>query len=190
MVGLIREQNAGGRLAGRMVRGRGQHPPQGHPARPRTGARRGAGRGLDRGRAMLAGIKAAANLRGRGGAGFATGHQMGGLPQRAGSGQPGTLRRLQCRRGRARHLQGPRAAEQLRRPGVRGHDHRRLVVGASQGLLYLRGEYRYLLEPLESALAHGAGPACWAKTSSARASTSTSRSTSAPAPMSAARNPP
>ena len=34
------------------------------------------------------------------------------------------LRGLQRRRGRARHLQGPRAADQLCRRGVRGHDHR------------------------------------------------------------------
>ena len=61
----------------------------------------------------------------------------------------------------------------------------------TQGFLYLRGEYRYLLEPLEAVLARrrAHGPARQAHPAAEPASTSTSTSSSAPAPISAARNP-
>ena len=70
---------------------------------------------------MLAEMKQS-NLRGRGGAGFATGAEMVAVPQGAGQRACGGVQR---RRRRARHLQGPRAAHAPRRRGVRGHDHRR-----------------------------------------------------------------
>ena len=61
---------------------------------------------LARGAEALVEEMKASRLRGRGGAGFATGAQVGGLPRRA---RQGALRRLQRRRGRAGQLQGPRA---------------------------------------------------------------------------------
>ena len=65
------------------------------------------------------------------------------------------------------------------------------AVGARHGLLYLRGEYRYLLAHLQACSTGGAARACSGRASAAgRASTSTSRSISVPAPMSAARSPP
>ena len=62
-------------------------------------------------------------LRGRGGAGFPTGHEVGVQPRGAGRAHYVDLQR---RRGRAGHLQGPRAPHRGAGPGVRGHDHRRL----------------------------------------------------------------
>ncbi len=64
-----------------------------------------------------------ARLRGRGGAGFPTG--MKWEFTRAADGDR-ALPRVQRRRGRAGHLQGPRRPHRAARPAVRGHDHRRL----------------------------------------------------------------
>jgi [NiFe] hydrogenase diaphorase moiety large subunit len=89
-----------------------------------------------------------AGLRGRGGAGFSTGAEVGSLPQCAAEGRARSARRLQRRRGRARHLQGPRAARQPCRPGAfEGMTVCAYAIGATRGFLYLRGEYRYLLDP-------------------------------------------
>ncbi|MCK9381888.1 MAG: NAD(P)H-dependent oxidoreductase subunit E [Sulfuritalea sp.] len=102
---------------------------------------------------MLAEIKAA-RLRGRGGAGFATGLKWEACRSAAGhgagaahyvvcnadEGEPGTFK--------DRVLLTSYAGLVFEGMSIAG-----LVVGAKKGLLYLRGEYRYLLEPLESALA-------------------------------------
>ena len=61
-------------------------------------------------------------LRGRGGAGFPTSLKWELAAAADGDGE---VRRLQRRRRRAGHLQGPRDPRRVRRPGVRGHDHRR-----------------------------------------------------------------
>ena len=63
----------------------------------------------------------ASNLRGRGGAGFATGVKWGFVPQ----GRQDRPPRLQRRRVRARHLQGPRADVLGSAPPDRGHGDRR-----------------------------------------------------------------
>ena len=102
---------------------------------------------------MLAEIKAA-GLRGRGGAGFGTGLKweacrnapgQGDNPAHyvvcnADEGEPGTFK--------DRVLLSSYADLVFEGISIAG-----LVVGARKGLLYLRGEYRYLLEGLESALA-------------------------------------
>jgi [NiFe] hydrogenase diaphorase moiety large subunit len=102
---------------------------------------------------MLAEIKDA-KLRGRGGAGFGTGLKWEACRNAAGhgagaahyvvcnadEGEPGTFK--------DRVLLTSHADLVFEGMSIAG-----LVVGAKKGLLYLRGEYRYLLEPLESALA-------------------------------------
>ena len=136
--GLIRARSAAGRVAGRVVRGRTTTS----AAATCCSATRCAGRGAVRRRrwrsgagteAVLEEIKRA-NLRGRGGAGFTTGIKWEAC-RNAQARCDAALRRLQRRRGRAGHLQGPRAADPLRRPGVRGHDAwPASCIGAQQGL--------------------------------------------------------
>ena len=101
----------------------------------------------------LAEIKEA-RLRGRGGAGFSTGLKWEACRNAPGSGanpahyvvcnadegEPGTFK--------DRVLLNSYSSLVFEGMSIAG-----LVVGAKKGLLYLRGEYRYLLEPLESALA-------------------------------------
>ena len=126
------------------------------------------------------------NLRGRGGAGFTTGvkweacRQATGLTRyvvcNADEGEPGTFK--------DRVLLTSHADLVFEGMTVAAY-----VIGASLGFLYLRGEYRYLLEPLEAMLQRRRAPACWATASAAnRVSISTSTSTSARARTSAARS--
>ena len=61
-------------------------------------------------------------LRGRGGAGFSMGKKASFIPQ----GDDGQVPRLQRRRVRAGHLQGPRAHAEEPAHADRGHDHRRV----------------------------------------------------------------
>ncbi|MBL8477968.1 MAG: NAD(P)H-dependent oxidoreductase subunit E, partial [Sterolibacteriaceae bacterium] len=96
----------------------------------------------------------AGKLRGRGGAGFSTGMKWeacrnavgtGGNPAHyvvcnADEGEPGTFK--------DRVLLNSYADLVFEGMSIAGY-----VVGAKKGLIYLRGEYRYLLEPMESALA-------------------------------------
>ena len=116
------------------------------------------------------------NLRGRGGAGFTTAVKWEGCRNAPGAeryivcnadeGEPGTfkdrvllnvLRRRACSRAWRSPASSP---------------------GARKGFVYLRGEYRHLLEPLEAtARRDAARAALWARASAARkASTSTSKS--------------
>lgn len=98
---------------------------------------------------MLAEVKAA-GLRGRGGAGFNTGLKWEACRNAAGDahyvvcnadeGEPGTFK--------DRVLLTSYADLVFEGMSIAG-----LVTGAQKGLLYLRGEYRYLLDPLKSALA-------------------------------------
>jgi len=98
--------------------------------------------------AMLEEMKRS-NLRGRGGAGFATGTkwelcrnapgQAHVVVCNADEGEPGTFKdRVLLTRHADLVFEGMTIAAS--------------VVGASQGLVYLRGEYRYLLEPLRELL--------------------------------------
>jgi [NiFe] hydrogenase diaphorase moiety large subunit len=97
---------------------------------------------------MLAQMQAS-GLRGRGGAGFATAQKWSlcraaAGPQRvvvcnADEGEPGTFKdRVLLTRHADEVFEGMTIAA--------------WVVGAQQGLVYLRGEYRYLLEPLQAVL--------------------------------------
>ena len=102
---------------------------------------------------MLGEIKAA-RLRGRGGAGFSTALKWEACRKAEGhgpdaahyvicnadEGEPGTFK--------DRVLLTACSSLVFEGMSIAG-----LVVGAKKGLLYLRGEYRYLLEPLEAALA-------------------------------------
>ena len=104
---------------------------------------------------MLAEVKAA-GLRGRGGAGFNTGQKWAACRNAVGEahyvvcnadeGEPGTFK--------DRVLLTSYADLVFEGMSIAG-----LVTGAKTGLLYVRGEYRYLLDPLKSALAarHKAG---------------------------------
>jgi [NiFe] hydrogenase diaphorase moiety large subunit len=96
-------------------------------------------------------------LRGRGGAGFSPGRS--GRPARAL--RPRALHRVQRRRGRARDVQGSRAAGPPRRAGARGHDRsRRSRSVRSDGLLYLRAEYPFLDRAARGASRGDAGRGC------------------------------
>lgn len=98
---------------------------------------------------MLDDIKRA-KLRGRGGAGYATGTKWQLCRNaradtryvvcNADEGEPGTFKDRVLLSSYADSL-------------FEGMTIAALVVGARQGLMYLRGEYRYLLEPLEATLA-------------------------------------
>lgn len=99
--------------------------------------------------AMLEEIKTS-NLRGRGGAGFAT-----GLKWQACRNSPGTKRYVVCNADEGepgtfkdRVLLTSYADLVFEGMTVAAH-----VIGARQGFLYLRGEYQYLREPLEEVLA-------------------------------------
>jgi [NiFe] hydrogenase diaphorase moiety large subunit len=100
------------------------------------------------GQAMLDDMKLS-NLRGRGGAGFATGLKWELCRNARGAahyvvcnadeGEPGTFKdRVLLTRHADDVFEGMTVAA--------------LVIGARQGLLYLRGEYRYLLEHLQAVL--------------------------------------
>ncbi len=94
--------------------------------------------------AMLAEMKRS-NLRGRGGAGFVTGlkwelcRQAPGTQRvvvcNADEGEPGTFK--------DRVLLSRRADAMFEGMTIAAH-----IIGARRGMVYLRGEYRYLLEPL------------------------------------------
>jgi [NiFe] hydrogenase diaphorase moiety large subunit len=109
---------------------------------------------LERGpQAMLDEIKAG-KLRGRGGAGFSTGLKWEACRNAAGNG-PNAAHYVVCNADEGepgtfkdRVLLNSYADLVFEGMTIAGY-----VVGAKKGLLYLRGEYRYLLEPLESALA-------------------------------------
>ena len=99
--------------------------------------------------AMLEQIHAA-KLRGRGGAGFSTGQKWQACRDAAGEaryvvcnadeGEPGTFKDRVLLTGYADLV-------------FEGMSIAGLCVGAEKGLLYLRGEYRYLLDPLQAVLA-------------------------------------
>ncbi len=122
----------------------------GHDLKPGQALKAALERGPEQ---TLAEIKAA-KLRGRGGAGFGTGLKWEACRNAAGSGtnpahyvicnadegEPGTFK--------DRVLLNSYADLVFEGMSIAG-----LVVGAKRGLIYLRGEYRYLLEPLNSALA-------------------------------------
>jgi [NiFe] hydrogenase diaphorase moiety large subunit len=113
-------------------------------------------------RARRCGVRSpdAARRGGQGGQGLAPararrrrlprGREVGARAQRAGR---APLGRLQRRRGRAGHLQGPRAAHRVRaHQMVEGMTIAGYAIGSDAGIIYLRGEYRYLLDYLEAVL--------------------------------------
>ena len=105
---------------------------------------------IERGPQALLGEVKTANLRGRGGAGFGTGLKWEACLRAPGDahyvvcnadeGEPGTFK--------DRVLLTAYADLVFEGMSIAG-----FAVGAKKGLLYLRGEYRYLLEPLEAVLA-------------------------------------
>jgi NADH:ubiquinone oxidoreductase subunit E len=154
----------------------------GEPAPPGQALAAALARGPE---ATLAEVKLA-KLRGCGGAGFAAATKWetcrrAANPRRvvvcnADEGEPGTFKdRVLLNRCADAVFEGMTIAA--------------LAIGAQQGFVYLRGEYRFMLEKLEGTLHAAARPACWAPASWAtQASTSTSRSMSAPVPTCAARS--
>jgi [NiFe] hydrogenase diaphorase moiety large subunit len=115
------------------------------PAAPGAALAAALARGAD---GMLAEMKRS-NLRGRGGAGFATGLKWSLCRQAPGSehvvvcnadeGEPGTFKdRVLLTRHADAVFEGMSIAAYL--------------IGARRGLVYLRGEYRYLLESLQAVL--------------------------------------
>ena len=131
---------------------RARAPGEGLDASNMRSWREGLPGGLGGPAAVLDEIKRA-NLRGRGGAGFITGlkwEACRNAPLRAGAqrivvcnadeGEPGTFKdRVLLTRQADLVFEGMTVAA--------------YAVGATRGFLYLRGEYRYLLEPLQAVLA-------------------------------------
>ncbi|MBI5899144.1 MAG: NAD(P)H-dependent oxidoreductase subunit E [Rhodocyclales bacterium] len=109
---------------------------------------------LERGpQAMLEEIKAG-KLRGRGGAGFGTGLKWEACRNASGHG-PNPAHYVVCNadEGEPGTFKDRVLLTSYADLVFEGMSIAAYVVGARKGLLYLRGEYRYLLEPLESALA-------------------------------------
>jgi [NiFe] hydrogenase diaphorase moiety large subunit len=101
----------------------------------------------------LDGIKDA-KLRGRGGAGFSTGQKWEACRNAAGSGDnPAHYVICNADEGEPGTFKDRVLLTSYTDLVFEGMSIAGLVVGAAKGLIYLRGEYRYLLEPLESALA-------------------------------------
>ena len=95
-----------------------------------------------------------AKLRGRGGAGFSTGQKWEACRNAAGSGDtPAHYVICNADEGEPGTFKDRVLLTSYTDLVFEGMSIAGLVVGASKGLIYLRGEYRYLLEPLESALA-------------------------------------
>jgi len=130
----------------------------------------------------------ASNLRGRGGAGFPAGMKWGFVPRDSGKpvyivanadeGEPGTCKdRVLMENDPHQLLEGMLIAAR--------------AVGAHAGYVYIRGEYRYLIELMDRAIAEATarGYLILATTSWAAALTSTSIRTPAPVPTNAARSP-
>jgi [NiFe] hydrogenase diaphorase moiety large subunit len=96
-----------------------------------------------------------ANLRGRGGAGFTTRAQMGGLPQRPPEGRAGSASSsampMKANRAPSRTVCCSPASPTWSFEGMTVAAY---AVGATKGFVYLRGEYRYLLDHLNAVLAH------------------------------------
>ena len=92
----------------------------------------------------------ASGLRGRGGAGFPMGKKASFLPK-------GDMDKyLVCNADESEpgHVQGPRADAEEPAPAHRGHDHRRLRGRApTSAFIYIRGEYDYVADILDAALA-------------------------------------
>jgi (2Fe-2S) ferredoxin len=100
------------------------------------------------------------------------------------------IRRLQRGRRRSGRLHGPVTIEGdphsvLEAMAIAGR-----TIGANRGVIYIRAEYPLAIEHLETALKQAREYGCWARTSSAAASTSTRSCGWAPARSSAARKPP
>ena len=124
-------------------------------------------------------------LRGRGGAGFSTGMKWSFVPKQSAKpkyvlcngdeSEPGTCK------DRLIFEHDPHAV-------IEGVMIAGLAVGAKTGYIYVRGEYRYLLEIMQKAIADAYARAFWARTFSAAATISTSTGTAARAPTKWAKN--
>jgi len=125
------------------------------------------------------------NLRGRGGAGFPTGMKWSFVPRsspkpkyivvNADESEPGTCKdRLLMEYDPHQLIEGMLIAG--------------LAVDAHAGYIYVRGEYRYLIDILDKAIAEAYAKGYLGRTCSARIFHSTPTRTPAPAHMSAARN--
>ena len=135
--------------------------------------------------ALIASLKAS-ELRGMGGAGFPTGLKWEIVRNAPGDDE---VRRLQRRRERAGHVQGPLPARELPHLLVEGMILAGLVTGARQGIVYIRHEYEAQIEIVEHEIATATGGRrCSGPTSSAPAARSSWRCSSAPAATSAARS--
>jgi [NiFe] hydrogenase diaphorase moiety large subunit len=106
---------------------------------------------LVRGAEGLLGELKASNLRGRGGAGFAT-----GLKWEACRNAEGTTRYIVCNadEGEPGTFKDRVLLTSYAHRVLAGMTLGAYVVGAREGFIYLRGEYRYLLEHLHAVLAH------------------------------------
>ncbi len=142
---------------------------------------------IKRGPAALVDEMKLSRLRGRGGAGFPA-----GIKWQACRDAPGKARYVVCNadEGEPGNFKDRVLLATMADAVVEGMTLCALATGAWRGFIYLRGEYRFLLEHLEEVLARRRNAGCSASPSSAATgSTSTCRSTSGRAPTCAARNP-
>ena len=94
---------------------------------------------LEKGRDWIVNEMKTSGLRGRGGAGFPTGLKWSFMPKQS-DGRPHYLV-VQCRRIRARHLQGPRDHASRSALLVEGCLIAGFAMGANVGYIYVRGEF-------------------------------------------------
>jgi len=135
--------------------------------------------------AVIAEIKEA-GLRGRGGAGFPTGLKWELLAKQ----RDGRGKFLVCNAERATPAPTWTAAcSRATRTRSRGMLIGAYATGASEGVIYVRNEYPLAIKHLVIALRQARELGCWARTSSAPASTSTSAWCAAREPSCAARRP-
>jgi [NiFe] hydrogenase diaphorase moiety large subunit len=143
----------------------------------RAGRGDGCGHRARRGRGVIAELRTS-ELRGRGGAGFSDGTEVGRpAPRLRAPSATSSATPTRASRARSRTACSSRPTRAL----IEGMTVAAFAVGARKGFIYLRGEYPFLEPGIEAALSRGGPRGSSGATSAAcAASTSTSNCTTAP----------